>query len=198
VIKALLLDLGNVVVEVDFHRMFRHWARHADVDPRHLHRSWAMDRAYEAHERGEIGFETYAEHLSDRLGIRLPLDLWREGWNQIFVGPYGPVQRRLHEIAGQLPLYAFTNTIPTHEAEWRDRYPEAIEPFDHVFASSTIGMRKPELDAYRWVADVMDLAPEEILFLDDTRENVDGALSAGLASRWVRSAADVVEALRPF
>jgi hypothetical protein len=31
VIKALLLDLGNVVVEVDFHRMFGHCAHPAHV-----------------------------------------------------------------------------------------------------------------------------------------------------------------------
>lgn len=197
-IRALLLDLGNVVVEVDFRRTFDHWARHAGAEPADLHRSWGLDPAYEAHERGEIGFETYTEHLSNRLGIRLPLEVWREGWNEVFIGPYGPVQRRLEELTGQLPLYAFTNTNSTHEAAWRDRYADAIEPFDHVFVSSTIGMRKPEVDAYRWVADAMNVAPEEILFIDDTLENVEGARRAGLETRWIRSASDVVEALRPF
>jgi FMN phosphatase YigB (HAD superfamily) len=41
----------------------------------------------------------------------------------------------------------------------------------------------------------MGFEPAEILFLDDTRENIVGALESGLQARWVRNEAEVVQVL---
>ncbi|MGE0622991.1 MAG: HAD family hydrolase [Pseudomonadales bacterium] len=197
-IDALLLDLGNVVMEIDFRRTFRHWAAHASVDAGELHARWSEDEAYRAHERGELAFDEYVAALGDRLGITLSPDVWEAGWNDIFVGPYEQVQTALADVAQRLPLFAFTNTNPTHERAWRHRYGNALIHFDEIFVSSTIGQRKPEPAAFLWVADAMGVHPERILFLDDNAENVAGARSAGLQTVWVRSEADVVDALGRF
>jgi putative hydrolase of the HAD superfamily len=168
------------------------------VAPSELEARWALDDAYRAHETGSIGFETYVDALSRRLEVSMPLEAWRTGWNDLFIGPFDRVQMRLAALSGRIPLYAFTNTNPTHEQEWRSRYPEALAHFEDIFVSSSIGLRKPDAEAYRWVADAMSLAPEEILFVDDTEENVEGARRAGLATEWVLSETDVLEALDPF
>lgn len=196
--RALLLDLGNVVLEVDFRRTFRAWAASAQVDVSHFHERWSLDGAYEAHERGHIDFETYVAALERRLGVSMPLAHWKAGWNDLFVGPFDRVQERLRTLAGRVPLYAFTNTNATHEREWRARYPEALTHFEEIFVSSTIGLRKPDEEAYQWVADAIGLTPGEILFLDDNRDNVEGARAAGLNVEWIRSEADVVEVLNRF
>jgi len=198
VIDALLLDLGNVVLEVDFRRTFRHWAASAAVDPARLQERWAEDEAYRAHERGELSFEAYTAALGDRLGIDLSAQAWAAGWNDIFVGPYEHVQAKLAELSGQLPLYAFTNTNATHELTWRSRYPHAFAHFDGIFVSSTIGLRKPDYDAFQWVARAMEVSPERILFLDDNRENIAGAQAAGMQTEWIRSEADVIDVLSRF
>ena len=51
-IAAILFDLGNVVVEVDFRRTFRHWAGSAGVDEQVFFERWSEDAAYRAHETG--------------------------------------------------------------------------------------------------------------------------------------------------
>lgn len=198
VIEALLLDLGNVVMEIDFRRTFRHWADRAAVDAEDLHRRWAEDEAYRAHERGELAFAEYTQSLARQLGITLPPDAWEAGWNEVFVGPYPRVQQSLAGLAGRLPMYAFTNTNPTHELAWRARFADALAHFDDIFVSSTIGARKPEQAAFRWVADAMQVPPERILFLDDNRENVEGAAAAGFQTVWIGSEADVVGTLARF
>lgn len=197
-IDALLLDLGNVVLEVDFRRTFRHWAAKAAADPAELHARWSEDEAYQAHERGELSFAAYVATLGDRLQISLPSDDWEAGWNDVFVGPYQQVQTSLRNLAGRRPLFAFTNTNATHEQTWRRRYADALVHFDEIFVSSTIGRRKPELAAFRWVAQTMGVRPERILFLDDNAENIEGARSAGFQTVWVRSEADVVDVLNRF
>ncbi len=194
-INALLLDLGNVVLEVDFRRTFRHWAKQAGVAIEHLFERWQLDEAYRQHEIGTLPFSDYIDALSQRLEISLSMHDWETGWNELFVGPYPQVQQRLGTVSGLLPLYAFTNTNPTHEARWRQCYPQALQHFKEIYVSSTIGLRKPDQSAYDHVAAEMGFKPMEILFVDDTQENVIGARKSGMQARWVRSEADVVQIL---
>ena len=57
-IRALLLDLGNVVFEIDFHRVFDYWASHAKVEVDQLYDRWSLDDSYKRHEVGDIDFAT--------------------------------------------------------------------------------------------------------------------------------------------
>ena len=196
--RALLLDLGNVVLEVDFRRTFHYWAREANVEVKQLYERWQVDDAYTQHEVGAIDFSTYIQALSQRLDIRLPMHHWLQGWNDLFVGPYLEVQNRLPALSREIDLFAFTNTNPTHHQTWSQRYPEAIRHFRNIYVSSDIGHRKPNVSAYLHVAADMGYPPEAVTFVDDTRENVDGALEAGMDARWVSSEADVVCVLEEF
>ncbi|MCL5440895.1 MAG: HAD family phosphatase [Candidatus Marsarchaeota archaeon] len=51
-----------------------------------------------------------------------------------------------------------------------------------IFASCNIGMRKPDPKIYRYVIRKMHAVAEETLFIDNMRENVEGAKKAGLQS----------------
>ena len=96
------------------------------------------------------------------------------------------------------PLFAFTNTNPTHEAAWRARYADALDHFEEIYVSSTIGLRKPDQQAFEYVADAMQLAPEQILFLDDNPENIRGAEASGLNTVQTRGEAEVLAALADY
>ena len=61
--------------------------------------------------------------------------------------------------------------------------------------SSHIGLRKPNVGAYHYVCEQMEATPADVLFLDDSQENINGALRAGLDARLVRSEAEVVAQL---
>lgn len=187
--QAVLFDLGGVVLRLNPHACFEHWAACANVPAARLRSRFRIDDAYKAHETGAIGFAEYADRLAQRLGIRLAEDDWLSGWNALFAGTFEGVVERLPTLAAALPTYAFTNTNAEHQAAWRERFGEDLAVFERIYASWRIGRRKPDRDAYLWVADAMGVAPADILFLDDSAENVAGAAAAGLAAVHVTSAA---------
>ena len=193
--KAVILDLGGVVVDVDFRRVFRSWAKHAGTSTDVFFERWSLDEAYEQHETGDLTFRQYASHLGQTFDVQLPMSHWRRGWNDIFTGTFDSVIPLLHEVRKHTPLHAFTNTNATHEHFWRTRYPE-LDVFQHIFVSSRIGRRKPNVDAYHYVTDRVGVRPEEVLFLDDNTDNIEGATAAGLDARLVSSEAEVAALLR--
>lgn len=53
---------------------------------------------------------------------------------------------------------------------------------DRVIASYQLGVRKPDPNFYTKLLGVADLAPEQVLFIDDREENVASAQKLGIAS----------------
>ncbi len=185
--RALLFDLGGVVLKLRPRDCFEHWAACANVPVAQLAARFGIDDAYKEHETGAIGFAQYARRLGARLGIELPAEEWRRGWNALFAGCFEAVVERLPRAAQTLPTYAFTNTNAEHQAAWQTRHGECLGAFEKIYASWQIGRRKPDRDAFLWVAGDMGVAPADILFLDDSAENVDGARAAGLQAVHVTS-----------
>ena len=52
--------------------------------------------------------------------------------------------------------------------------------FIKAYYSHEIGLRKPYVDAYRYILKEQNLLPNETLFIDDTLKNIVGAQEAGL------------------
>lgn len=54
------------------------------------------------------------------------------------------------------------------------------EYFDHIFLSFEIGYKKPDARAFQAVLDYYRVKPDEVLFIDDTAENVTAAQHLGM------------------
>jgi glucose-1-phosphatase len=195
-VHALLFDFGGVIVEIDFNRVFEKWGAHSGVSAATIRSRFSFDSCYESHERGQIAANAYFDSLRVSLGIRLSDEQFREGWNTIFVGEIPGVAGLLRQAKARVPLYLFSNSNPTHHAYWAREYADTLGLFQKIFVSCTLGRRKPEAEAFAVVASEIGVPPENILFFDDTDENVRSAVSLGMQAVQVRSIADIETALR--
>jgi putative hydrolase of the HAD superfamily len=195
-VDALLFDLGGVVIEIDFGRVFQAWAASARVPQSQIAERFSLDAGYEAHERGEIGAQEYCTHLRATLGVTLADDILLSGWNQIFVGAIPGVGALLESLAKSFRLYAFSNTNVAHRAYWQVRYASLLQPFSQIFCSCDLGARKPSAGAFLEVSRRIGVAPARIVFFDDHPDNVRGAREAGLLAHEVHSVDDIRAALQ--
>jgi len=197
-IRALLFDLGGVVFRIDFGRAISIWAERASCDPADLRTRFAFDGAYEDHERGDLDESAYFDVLRTSLGVALSDADLRAGWNNIYMDPVSGMAPILGTARSRYPLYAFTNSNPTHQRVWSVRYASELAVFRAVFVSSEIGLRKPDPEAFRAVANRAGFDPSAFLFFDDSVENVEGARTAGMSAVLVESPTDVQRSLQRF
>jgi putative hydrolase of the HAD superfamily len=193
---ALLFDLGRVVLDIDFSKVVACWAGHAGCEPAHLagRFSW-RDEFYQRHERGEISDAEFFAALRAVLGVELSDAQFLEGWNKIFAGEIPGIAVLLARAAQRLPLYAFSNTNGAHVEYFLQAYADVLGHFREIFLSSTIGLRKPDANAYDHVVKAIGVPARRIVFFDDLAENIEGARGRGLQAVHVRSSGDVAEAL---
>ncbi len=193
--RALLFDLGGVLIDIDFERVFAAWARHSALPANEIRQRFVTDIAYERHERGEIDGTSYLRHLRELLELDAAEPAIRAGWNALFVGEISDTVALVREAARYLPCFAFTNTNRIHQQAWSAAYPGVVSLFEQIFASSELGLRKPEPRAFVAVARRIGLEPAEILFFDDMRQNVESARSLGMRAVQVAQPTDVRNAL---
>jgi glucose-1-phosphatase len=136
--------------------------------------------------------------LRQSLGIDISDGDFVEGWNDVYLDPVPGMAEVLSTAQRHWPLFAFTNSNPTHKSVWEVRYENELKPFQAIFVSSDLGFRKPDPEAFRLVAKRMGFQPWEILFFDDSPGNVDGARTALMQTVVVDSIEDVRRELSRF
>jgi putative hydrolase of the HAD superfamily len=192
---ALLFDLGRVVLDIDFSRALACWAGHAGREPAYLSGRFSPDDAYKRHERGELSDAAFFASLRTSLGIEVTDAQFLEGWNAVFAGEMPNIAPLLARAARSLPLYAFSNTNRAHEAHFSQAFAAVLGHFQKLFLSSTIGLRKPDAEAYDHVVKAIGVPAQRIVFFDDVMANIEGARARGLVAVHVTSTRDVAEAL---
>lgn len=194
-VDALLFDLGGVVIDVDFDRAIARWAEQASCNAALLRQRFARDSAFKQHETGVLGDSAYFASLRQSLGVELTNAEVLDGWNAIFRGEMRGISDLLGRIAPKIPVYAFSNSNPAHEAYWSNQFANVIRHFKHVYVSSTIGLRKPDAAAYEYVVKAIGVPAERIAFFDDGIENIEGARRCRLQAFHVASADDIEKAI---
>lgn len=85
-LKALLFDLGGVVIDIDLDNIFIHWAKYSNCSVEKIKSKFSFDHFYEAHEKGEINSSEYFNSLREKLGINISDPQFESGWNSIYKG----------------------------------------------------------------------------------------------------------------
>jgi putative hydrolase of the HAD superfamily len=192
---VLLFDLGRVVLDIDFGRVMRIWADHAGCRPGDLAARFVVNDSFRHHETGKIDDAAFFQNLRQSLGIDIPDAQFLEGWNAIFAGEMPGIAPLLSRAAMKLPLYAFSNTNPPHVAHFSKAYAGVLGHFREIYLSSSIGLRKPEAEAYQHVVNAIGVPASRIVFFDDSADNIAGARAYGLTAVHVKSSDDVAAAL---
>jgi putative hydrolase of the HAD superfamily len=194
-VDVLLFDIGRVVLDISFDSVMANWAGHAGCAPADLASRFVVDDSFKHHEIGRIDDAAFFAGLRQSLGIGLTDAQFLEGWNAIFTGEMLGIAPLLAGAAQRLPLYAFSNTNPAHIAHFSLAYADVLSHFREIFLSSSIGLRKPDAEAYDHVVKAIGVPASRILFFDDSAANIEGARARGLCAIHVTSTDDVARAL---
>lgn len=188
--KALLFDLGGVLINLDVARTERAFADLVGNDTLHAQLKAELDAElfFERYEMGKITDKAFVERLQDMNPKRPSREAVETAWSAMLLDFPAERLTMLRELrqAGH-PLYVLSNTNALHVAEARrivQRAHGAEENyenyFDKVFYSHEMGYRKPMPAIYEAVLADRGLKAEEVLFIDDNAENIESARRVGL------------------
>ncbi|MBL8001055.1 MAG: HAD family phosphatase [Flavobacteriales bacterium] len=200
-IDTLLLDLGGVLIDVDYQRTAR--AFHA-LGFEDFEAQFSKARQTPLFDRFEVGAISPAEFRDGVRALFRPDLTDREidaCWNAM-LGSIPPARIDLLLALGQryrLLLLSNTNAIHVPAFEAIIARENGIADFKGLFQgayySCAIGRRKPDADAFHFALAQHGASPESTLFIDDSIQHVVGARQAGLHAEHLELANEDVLAM---
>ena len=178
-VRGVVFDVGNVLFT---------W------DPRFLYeRLIEDDRALDAflrevvthewhfqHDAGRPFSETSAELVAAHPQHRELIELWGPRFNESLGPPVEGMIELVEELdANGVPLFAITNFSGEFWRPFRDTQP-VFDRFRDIVVSGTERLLKPHPEIYELALIRFAIPADELIFIDDRAENVEGAEARGM------------------
>jgi HAD superfamily hydrolase (TIGR01509 family) len=167
-IKAFLFDIGNVLVKFDHAPAVAKIQAHSEATAVEIRD--VVTQLIEPLETGLISSDEFLHQAMHGIGYRGPAAEFAEAYCNIFQ-LNEPMWELVANLAERYPLYLFSNTSELHLGFLNKRYPQMARFTDGIY-SMRVGAMKPDRVIYQAALDLLQVAPEEIFFIDDLEPNI--------------------------
>lgn len=179
-IKAIIFDLGNVLLNFDHQIIFERLGKYLP-SPDILR--WAGRRIKRLVTQFEMG-DISADAFYEQLGLAVKFDgLGRKDfdkkWAEIF-WKNDELVALLDELSGSIELHMLSNTNSLHVDYARQAFPEVFTPFSNLTLSYEVGTAKPAKEIFEHALQHIDAKPEETIYFDDIQKYVASARRLGI------------------
>ena len=179
VIKAVLLDLGNVIVPVDFSRCHAAFGEVCSFPPQEIPGRLRPTGLVERFETGRLPPEEFVNEVCGILGMRVSSRQFWEIWSSIFLPETLLPESLVEGLRRRQRLLLLSNTNAIHFAMVEERYP-LLRHFDDFVLSFRVGAMKPSPLIYREAIARAGCQPEECFYADDIGKFVEVARQEGI------------------
>ena len=178
-IKFVYFDIGDVVFS--WQEVLK---KIAVMSNKPLERVWAVFDKYDLDVcRGKIMPQAFWVHFKEELGIKEDIENFVEWWTSDFT-PIPLMHQLVQETSKKYRLGILTNIYPE---VWKYYIRGGLIPdvtYDVIVKSCDIGLAKPEKEIYEYAQKKAKVLPQEILFIDNSKENIEAAKKLGWQVVW--------------
>ena len=178
-ISTLLFDFGDIFINLDKTAPKREFLKYGNEDA-----FYEINSLAERYETGTITTSIFFKSLA-KLFPGVAREELVISWNAILKDfPKYRLEFLKHLAANKkFQLILLSNTNEAH-INWVQQnipfYEEFKSYFDVFYLSYEIKLRKPEKRIYEFVLNENNLQPQEVLFVDDTKDNIEVASAMGI------------------
>lgn len=176
--KALIFDLGKVLIPFDFRLGYQALQRHCPYPETEIRRRIAATGLVEPLEKGLIEPRDFVAQFSQALDLKIEYRQFCELWSCIFHGQLIP-DAVIESLASRYRLLLLSNTNQIHFESIRRDYP-MIRHFHHLVLSFEVHAMKPEPAIYRTAIERAGCRPEQCFYTDDIADFVEAARREGI------------------
>jgi FMN phosphatase YigB (HAD superfamily) len=195
VIKAILFDLGNVIVPFDFRRAYAKLGPLCSCPVTEISSRLRSTDLVRRFETGRIAAQPFVSELSVLLGLKTTYQEFCDLWTSVFLEDTLVTESLVAGLGARHRLLVLSNTNPIHFSMLKASYP-LLGHFDDFVLSYEVGALKPEAEIYLEAIQRAGCRPEECFFTDDIAINVEAARTNGMDAVQFLSAAQLEEELR--
>lgn len=176
--KAVIFDLGKVLVDFDFRRGYQALEGICPYPAAEIPQRLAASGLVERFETGLMGPAEFFAGLSRTIQLDLTYDRFCGIWSSIFTATLVP-ESMLEGLARRYRLLLLSNTNAIHFEMIREAYP-LLRHFHELVLSYEVKAMKPDPRIYREALRRAGCGAGECFYTDDIAAYVEGARKLGI------------------
>lgn len=184
--KAVIFDLGRVLVNFDFKRGYRQLEGLCPYPADEIPKRLAGTGLVQEFESGRIEPRPFVSAIAEVLSLDVDYDRFCDIWSSIFLEPLIP-DAMLEGLKARYRLVLMSNTNAIHFEMLREAYEQQLRHFDDLVLSYKVGAMKPRPEIYRAAVEKAGCAAGECFYTDDIAEYVEAGRRMGMDAVQFRS-----------
>lgn len=180
-IKAVIFDLGNVLVGFDHRIAVRRILKHTSKSEREIYDLFFDSWLTREFEKGKITPGEFFKRVKSLLGLKLVFQEFLPIWNEIFFSK-PETEEFLVSLNSGLKLVLLSNINKLHYEYIREAFSFILALFGpgDVVPSYITGFIKPEKEIYNLAIRKTGRRLEDIIYVDDRGDLIEAARGYGL------------------
>ena len=192
----IYFDLGNVLLNFDRQRQVRQMAEVAGIDVERVQQVLFESDVFTRYELGHIDSRQFYETFCKKTGTRPDFETLELAGSDIFDCNATVLPLLVQLEAAGFRLGILSNTNHSHWTYCKKNFGTIPEAFEVSVLSYEVHALKPDSHIFHVAADRARVPPQEIFFVDDQEENVQGARQFGLDAVQYTTATQLAHDLR--
>ena len=180
-IKAIIFDLGNVLVDLDPRISAAKLAGYVNKSADDIYGIFSKSQLIQPFEEGKISAGEFFSRVKEALVLEIEFERFKGIWNGIFF--LKPDNRQVYDLIRRLyPSYTtalLSNTNYLHFEYLKYAFP-VFDRFHHILLSYEMGLVKPDPRIYRKALDILKADPAEVFYVDDRPDLIEAASRMGI------------------
>ncbi len=179
-IKNIICDLGNVLVNVEYERFIKKLKASGVSDETYMNFFKGGNYRLLGYESGDIDTDEFITRCLDGLCLKMAREEFSASFNGMFseIANMSSLVRKLKE-EGKYRLFLLSNTSPLHFEYIKNNY-DYVNLLEKFALSYELKCLKPDDIIYSRTIEHLGIVPEESVFIDDLPENCEAAEKAGI------------------
>jgi putative hydrolase of the HAD superfamily len=182
-IKCIIVDLGDVLIELDFSKFFNDVITPSPLNKPKTPIMLEFFRQSDTYHQGKITDEEFYKQACEILGVcSLDQKQFYKSFNSIINDLNLDMVDliRIIKSSNKIKLICMSNINSSHWNYLKKQKWNIWELFDEFILSHEIHMTKPDPKMYELALEKARCKPEEVLFIDDGLNNVRSAQEMGI------------------
>ena len=179
-IRNVIFDLGNVLVNVEYERFIDKLISNGVSDEAYMNFFKGGNYRLLGYESGEITTDEFVTKCLTGLNLNMERNDYANAFNDMFseIEPMSALVRKL-KAEDNYRLFLLSNTSPLHFEYILQKY-GYVNLLEKYALSYELKSLKPDAEIYEKTIEHLGIVPKESIFIDDLQENCDAAEKHGI------------------
>lgn len=177
-IKVILFDLGRVLMHIDFDA-FPNGLGLITKEQRIQYDQAKIQYTIQRYETGMISTIEFLDSLYTVFNQEFSREEILNAFDNIIVKDNQEIIPFVENVRHHYRIAVLSNTCASHWDKVLQKS-SVIKLFPDIFTSFHLGVMKPSSIIYDKVCKSLNVQPQEVIFIDDLKENVDAAIAFGM------------------